>query len=60
MAFDIYHFMILQNLDKYIIAGMLMGGAVEIQFAIQFHNKLKSTDSYESWTRDIIFKRFLF
>ncbi|MGV7223963.1 MAG: alpha/beta fold hydrolase [Nitrospinales bacterium] len=42
MAFDIYHFMILQNIDKCILAGMSMGGAIAIQFAIQFHDKLKS------------------
>ena len=42
MADDIYHFMILQNIDKCILAGMSMGGAIAIQFAIKFPDKIKS------------------
>ena len=33
MADDIYQFMILKNIDKCILAGMSMGGAIAIQYA---------------------------
>jgi pimeloyl-ACP methyl ester carboxylesterase len=42
MADDIYRFMILQNIDKCILAGMSMGGAIAIQFAIKYPDKVKS------------------
>jgi len=42
MADDIYHFMILQNIDNCILAGMSMGGAIAIQFAINYPDKINS------------------
>lgn len=42
MADDIYHFTILQNIDKCILAGMSMGGAIAIQFAIKYPDKINS------------------
>jgi pimeloyl-ACP methyl ester carboxylesterase len=42
MADDIYRFMILQNIDKCILAGISMGGAIAIQFAINYPNRLNS------------------
>ncbi|UCH66140.1 MAG: alpha/beta hydrolase [Ignavibacterium sp.] len=42
MADDIYQFVILKNIDKCILAGTSMGGAIAIQFAINFPDKMKS------------------
>ena len=43
MADDIYHFMILQNIDKCILSGMSMGGGgIAIQFAINYPDKINS------------------
>jgi pimeloyl-ACP methyl ester carboxylesterase len=42
MADDIYQFVILKKIDKCILAGMSMGGAIAIQFAINFPDKIKS------------------
>jgi len=42
MADDINHFVILKKIDKCILAGMSMGGAVAIQFAINFPERIKS------------------
>ena len=42
MADDIYQFVILKNIDECILAGMSMGGAIAIQFAINFPDKIKS------------------
>lgn len=42
MADDIYQFVSLKNIDKCILAGMSMGGAIAIQFAINFPDKIKS------------------
>jgi pimeloyl-ACP methyl ester carboxylesterase len=42
MADDIYQFTILKNIDACILAGMSMGGAIAIQFAINFPDKIKS------------------
>jgi len=42
MADDIYQFAILKNIDTCVLAGMSMGGAIAIQFAIKFPDKLKS------------------
>ena len=42
MADDILQFVILKNIDKCILAGMSMGGAIAIQFAINFPDKIKS------------------
>ncbi len=42
MADDIYQFVILKNIDKCIVAGMSMGGAIAIQFAINVPDKIKS------------------
>jgi len=58
MADDIYQFVILKNIDECVLPGMSMGGAIAIQFATNFPDKLKSY-SNESWTRNLIFKRFL-
>ena len=41
MSDDIYQFMVLRNLDKCILAGMSMGGAVAIQTAIKYPDKIK-------------------
>jgi pimeloyl-ACP methyl ester carboxylesterase len=42
MADDIYQFVKSKNIDKFILAGTSMGGAIAIQFAINFPDKLKS------------------
>ena len=42
MADDIYQFVTLKNLDKCTLAGMSMGGAIAIQFAINYPDKIKS------------------
>jgi len=42
MADDIYQFVILKHIDECILAGMSMGGAIAIQFAINFPDKIKS------------------
>lgn len=42
MADDIYQFVNLKNIDECILAGMSMGGAIAIQFVINFPDKLKS------------------
>jgi pimeloyl-ACP methyl ester carboxylesterase len=42
MADDIYRFAVLKKIDPFILAGMSMGGAIAIQFAINFPNKIKS------------------
>ncbi|MFC1886411.1 alpha/beta fold hydrolase [Thermodesulfobacteriota bacterium] len=42
MADDIYQFAILKDIDECILAGVSMGGAIAIQFAINFPDKLKS------------------
>jgi len=42
MADDIYQFVILKNIDKCILAGMSMGGAIAIQFAINVPDKIES------------------
>ena len=42
MADDIYQFVILKEIDECILAGMSMGGAIAIQFAINFPDKIKS------------------
>ena len=42
MADDIYRFMILKNIDKCILTGMSMGGAIAIQFAINYPDKISS------------------
>jgi len=42
MADDIYQFAILKNIDACVLAGMSMGGAIAIQFAINFPDKIKS------------------
>jgi pimeloyl-ACP methyl ester carboxylesterase len=42
MADDIYQFVILKNIDKCILAGTSMGGAIAIQFAINFPDNIKS------------------
>jgi len=42
MADDIYQFVSLKNIDKCILAGMSMGGAIAIQFAIKYPDKIKS------------------
>ena len=42
MADDIYQFVILKDIDQCILAGMSMGGAIAIQFAINFPDKIKS------------------
>ena len=42
MADDIYQFVILKDIDECILAGMSMGGAIAIQFAINFPEKIKS------------------
>ena len=42
MADDIYQFVILKDIDECILAGMSMGGAIAIQFAINFPDKIKS------------------
>ena len=41
MADDINHFVILKKIDKCILAGMSMGGAIAIQFAIKFPDRIK-------------------
>jgi len=42
MADDIYRFAVLKKIDPFILAGMSMGGAIAIQFAINFPDKIKS------------------
>lgn len=42
MADDINQFAILKDIDACILAGMSMGGAIAIQFAINFPDKLKT------------------
>lgn len=42
MADDIYQFVILKKINKCILAGMSMGGAVAIQFATLYSDKIKS------------------
>ena len=42
MADDLYQFVILKEIEECILAGMLMGGAIAIQFAINFTDKIKS------------------
>ena len=42
MADDIYQFINLKNIDECVLAGMSMGGAIAIQFVINFPDKLKS------------------
>ncbi len=42
MADDIYQFVIQKNIGKCILAGMSMGGAIAIQFAITYPDRIKS------------------
>ena len=42
MADDIYQFMILKKIDKCILAGMSMGGAIAIQYALKIPDKRQS------------------
>ena len=42
MTDDIYRFVILKDIDECILVGMSMGGAIAIQFAINFPDKIKS------------------
>jgi 3-oxoadipate enol-lactonase len=42
MADDIYQFANLKNIDQCILAGTSMGGAIAIQFAINYPDKIKS------------------
>lgn len=42
MTDDIYRFVTLKNINQCILSGMSMGGAIAIQFAINFPGKLKA------------------
>ena len=42
MARDLHQFLLLKDVDKCILAGMSMGGAIAIQFAINFPGKIKA------------------
>ncbi len=60
MADDIYRFVILKNIDKCILGGMSMGGAIAIQFAINFPDKLKSLILMNPGPGTLISKGFFF
>ena len=60
MADDIYQFVILKDIDKCILAGMSMGGAIAIQFAINFPDKIKSLILMNPGPGSLFSKSFFF
>ena len=60
MSDDIYQFMVLKNIDQCILAGMSMGGAIAIQCAIKFQEKIKTLILMSPGPGTIISKGFSF
>jgi pimeloyl-ACP methyl ester carboxylesterase len=60
MTDDIYRFVILKDIDECILAGMSMGGAIAIQFAINFPEKIKSLILMNPGPGTIFSKGFFF